>query len=754
MLRNNNRRRLTAVTSARGHSIFRTTTRSRYGLAAVTVCRRYGLPPLFFLICSLLCLNARAALWSGIVDPSRAIDWTSAGVVGGIPTNRMQCTTSQCAAVSGGNVTAATINAALASAPANSYVLIPAGSYSLSSGITFANKSNITLRGAGSNTTFLTFTGSSNAGNCNGYDVCASASDTNYSGGPSNTANWTGTNGVSGTYSRGATSILLSSVTNLKVGSPVILDQIDDAADNGGLWVGCEVANSRCGNDGPSGFQRGSGTSSPRGQQQIVNVTSISGSGPFTVGITPGLYAANWRSSQQPGAWWATNPITGDGVENVSLTHSGGGQGVLLMNCTSCWVKGIRSVLTVTAGTGWGHVKPLYCNHCTVRDSYFFGYQGDAYGVAVEGASDLLEENNIVQFPSPVQFYNSDCEGCVSAYNFSAGTLFGSPGTDWLAASSMFHSITLFALSEGNIGPEFWADGYHGSHVLNTAFRNRWDGREQNAGTTVTSNTAAIQLAPGARYHNFIGNVLGTAGYHTSYVATPSNDTNWHAVISAGLFEGTGGTDSLPYPTSMWWGNWDVVTNAVRWNASEVPSTLSSYANAVPASQALPASFYLSAKPAWWPAGKAWPTIGPEVSGGAVGQCVGGTMATSVCSASAQCAGGGTCNAVGSGRVVSIPAMDCYLNIMHGPANGTGNALSFDAAACYGSVTSPPPPPSGSACDVNQDNTTNIVDVQQCVNQSLGVATCTADINKDGICNVVDVQRVVNAALGGQCVSP
>ena len=66
----------------------------------------------------------------------------------------------------------------------------------------------------------------------------------------------------------------------------------------------------------------------------------------------------------------------------------------------------------------------------------------------------------------------------------------------------------------------------------------------------------------------------------------------------------------------------------------------------------------------------------------------------------------------------------------------------------------PPPPPPGSACDVNADGTTNIVDVQQCVNQSLGVAACTADINKDGICNVVDVQRVVNAALGGQCVSP
>jgi hypothetical protein len=65
----------------------------------------------------------------------------------------------------------------------------------------------------------------------------------------------------------------------------------------------------------------------------------------------------------------------------------------------------------------------------------------------------------------------------------------------------------------------------------------------------------------------------------------------------------------------------------------------------------------------------------------------------------------------------------------------------------------PPPPPSGSACDVNSDGTTNVVDVQQEVNQALGTTNCTADINKDGQCTVIDVQRVVNAALGGQCVT-
>ena len=60
----------------------------------------------------------------------------------------------------------------------------------------------------------------------------------------------------------------------------------------------------------------------------------------------------------------------------------------------------------------------------------------------------------------------------------------------------------------------------------------------------------------------------------------------------------------------------------------------------------------------------------------------------------------------------------------------------------------------GSACDLNQDGTTNIVDVQGMVNQAIGVTPCSADINKDGACNIIDVQRIVNAALGGACVSP
>ena len=88
---------------------------------------------------------------------------------------------------------------------------------------------------------------------------------------------------------------------------------------------------------------------------------------------------------------------------------------------------------------------------------------------------------------------------------------------------------------------------------------------------------------------------------------------------------------------------------AVRWESSEVP-TGAEYPNSVPASHTLPASFYLSAKPNWWPSAKAWPPIGPDVTGGNI-------------------------SGVG-GHAYTIPAQDCYTSI-------GGTLTSFNAATCY-----------------------------------------------------------------------
>jgi hypothetical protein len=57
-----------------------------------------------------------------------------------------------------------------------------------------------------------------------------------------------------------------------------------------------------------------------------------------------------------------------------------------------------------------------------------------------------------------------------------------------------------------------------------------------------------------------------------------------------------------------------------------------------------------------------------------------------------------------------------------------------------------------SPCDVNQDGSTDVRDVQQIINEALGNAS-GVDLTLDGLINVVDVQIVINAALGLSCMA-
>ena len=56
-----------------------------------------------------------------------------------------------------------------------------------------------------------------------------------------------------------------------------------------------------------------------------------------------------------------------------------------------------------------------------------------------------------------------------------------------------------------------------------------------------------------------------------------------------------------------------------------------------------------------------------------------------------------------------------------------------------------------SQCDLNQDGTTNVVDVQAIINEALGAISATDDLNQDGVVNVVDIQIIINAALALGC---
>src|SRR5262249_24056479 len=155
-------------------------------------------------------------LWSGVVDPSRAIDWsTSAGVPGGIPSGSY----TQCGSTIAAGSSATTINNALSACTSGDVVLLGAGAFNLNAGI-LMNKSGVVLRGAGADQTKLIFSGSNS---CHGFFGAICMIDT--SGQDIGSAT---TTNVTGGLTKGSTSVTVSSATGLSVGMYVGMDQLDD----------------------------------------------------------------------------------------------------------------------------------------------------------------------------------------------------------------------------------------------------------------------------------------------------------------------------------------------------------------------------------------------------------------------------------------------------------------------------------------------------------------------------------------------
>ncbi len=620
---------------------------------------------------------AQAQLWSGIIDPSRAIDWTSAGAT--IINRSTVCSTPSLTAGSGAaSANATAINNAMSACPSGRVVSIPSGTWYVGSSGLLDSTSNITIRGAGPGSTDLIFTAENScggwyAGFCvwNGEADCCP---------PDNISNWTAG------YSVGTTSITLSAPvtgsTAPAAGQLIFLDQLDDSnTDTGQIWE-CEAVNV-CSEE--VGAAR-----SGRGELQVVQITSVSGTGPYTVGIAPAIRMPNWSSGKSPQAWWANNmPVTNVGIENLTLDFSSMpvtgnvDAGVMFLNSYGLWAKNIRTISNITDGNHGVH-EHYYLRqsaHATVRDSYMYGEidgSSQNYGVSAYESADDLVENNITQHVAQ-PFENEDCTGCVYGYNYSVDDYY-TVDTTYIESQAWQHSIgNAYILWEENQGSQFGADDIHGTSHFVTAFRNYWTGTDGSR----SSNTTPVVMEAYSRYYNLVGNVLGSTTVATNYQSYPTTatqaantSTTWHSIYSLAYAQASGGTppfnnDLTLTSTLMRWGNYDTVSAGIRFISSEVPSGLSQFANLIPVSQALPTSFYQSTKPSWWGTTQ-WPAIGPDVTGGNI-------------------AGVG-------GHANSIPAQLCYNNT---PRDSNG-ILMFNANACYTSASvTQPAPPSNLAATVN-----------------------------------------------------
>lgn len=161
--------------------------------------------------------------WSGILDPSRATDWTHAGIPGGIPSRTAVCQTvapsGQADATDSNNIE----NALTACAGRDQVVQLLAGRYTLAAGVLFNQVSHVVLRGAGPDKTKLVFTGLASCRSA----VCVSGGD-GWAGKYPGATTW------SGGYAQDSTTLTVGSTKGMSTtpgatGNIIYLDQREDS---------------------------------------------------------------------------------------------------------------------------------------------------------------------------------------------------------------------------------------------------------------------------------------------------------------------------------------------------------------------------------------------------------------------------------------------------------------------------------------------------------------------------------------------
>lgn len=687
-----------------------------------------------------------AAQWTGILPQSRTAPWAYSGVLGGIPSDGWsQCTNAQCQAVTsaGAAATASQIQTALSNAPANTYVQLAAGTYTMTTGICVTGANNVELRGAGANQTVLNFTGAASCANgaANPSFIGFQSSDGTYPGqsglvsyginppiqGASTitvlSGSITTSNGVAPNVVAGQTLAFIDQCISGYSGLPC-----SGTANDNGNWFDCNAQ--FISPSGPGCAYNGSDGGRPnRDTLEIVGISAVSCSGSTcTVTLDSPIVHPNWSAGNTPQVWFV------QGSHNVGFRDfrvDGAGDpsshvGPNFYNVENGWAQG----LAVTNVNYLG-IWMLQVSHISVVDNYIYnigmhttcsGGNCDPWGIKDnEGTYDLFQ-NNIVQ-DVRVCAANGDgpATGDVTAYNFC---VYNEDGGEQVWQSFVQHSggddLDLY---EGNIGPQYDLDQVHGSHLGNVAFRNFFEGWESCSqancgGGTKNQVTNGILDLNFDRYNSFVANVVGPYPPNTPTQYQILNASGYYNFSLTPYVMGAGNQGSTPTmpadpiasQTAMRWGNYDFFNSAALYctgSGSGTPAAkciedergidTSQYAGMTTPSSSFPASFYLSSQPSWWTSGIPFPPIGPDISGGNLGVCLGtlntrGQFAGVPATSASQCAGQGIAASGLAGKVNAIPAMNCYLNTMNGPPDGvTSGPLSFSRTACYGSNSAPPP---------------------------------------------------------------
>ena len=511
-----------------------------------------------------------------IISPDRRIDWSQPGVPGGIPHRTIIYKTISAETFGNGSIDATTaIQTALDECPDDQVVNLRAGKYKVMGNLKI--DSYITLRGEGPGKTILSFEGGGRSGLVMDASVYYQISTIK------NIVS------VTGALSKGSTAIKVNATTNMNAGDILHIDQLND-----GILVDPNGVEGIC-----TYCSRDSGT---RTLGQIVKITGVDAAKKIVSIQWPLNFTYTDSLLPQAVVIPARSYVDRAGVEDLTVTQPSALYTYLveMQGVQNSWLRNVE-----IENVDWRAVWLIYGLHNEIRECWMHhsknGYgRSHGYGIFVDllSTANLVEDNVFSTIDGGGIMTGGGATGNVLAYNIIADPRFDD--TWWATGSPCLNHNPhpMMNLWEGDIGSKFEGDFIHGSSSHNTVFRSCALGWQNDS---ATSANAAIALAKKNTYYNIVGCVLGTAGKSNRYEVNAGQtwDNADRSIWLLGVTCEVEGPEVLP--SLFRHGNFDYITNSVKWD-----STVSDHT--------LPPSLYLQSAPSFW--GKTpWPAIGPDIDG-------------------------------------------------------------------------------------------------------------------------------------------
>jgi hypothetical protein len=569
-------------------------------------------------------------------DRDAYTNWKMAGLqsIGGIPNRATQCG-AMISPRGGGLDDTANIQAAINACPAGEVVMLSAGTFVVGDGNYVLINKSITIRGAGAGSTILTRT---NGAKLNTYNPGSTPSPMIILGPEEWNNSYSETTALTSHGAQGSYSVQVTSATGYSAGQFVLIDE-----DMGGSWqkdpegftnqvwaAGTFPAyelvypyhnpTMPCDNAGQLPTQaNGPGdwfNNLDRFTNEIKKIASVSGN---TITFDSPL-TTNYRVSHRAHLYAFQTPFTlNAGVESLTAQYADY-DNIEFKWCAYCYAYKVETKLWLGAGFAIYYGFRDQLEEVYAHKPVWPVPGGAGYNISLaNGSSEILVENSISVLANKVDVVRASGAGSVFGYNyFDGGYIDASSGGygAWVETgingSHMMGSHHI--LFEGNQASNGDNDGTWGTAVRHTFFRNWFTGFRAPftaylSGTTVNDLTnrpggnaplRAASLMFWAYYNSYIGNVLGTSGDMSGWTL---NSQFGPGIYVLGYDSCNGKTDAEVAATAIIDGNYDYVQNQITWASTDTSHTL-------------PASFYLSSKPAFFNAGSgyAWPWVNPTGS--------------------------------------------------------------------------------------------------------------------------------------------